>query len=148
MMRWANRQAALVELELLLFSVGGVKVGTPLERVAGVLTDVSLLRDQDDVASIPYHGEDVPLVRAENVFAIGARTHGAPGALILFRTLRGLCAVAVDEALDVLRVTPGDRLYRFPPDETAWSSTRKPWGFVELGDVPILLVDFGPPRVH
>jgi len=148
MMRWAHRQAALVELELLLFSVGGVRVGTPLERVAGVLTDVSLLKDNRDVGAIPYNGENVPLVRAENVFEIGARTHTAPGAVILFRTLRGLCAVAVDEALDVLRVTPGDRLYRFPPDDTAWSSTRRPWGFVELGDVPILLVDFGPLRVH
>lgn len=148
MMRWANRQAALVELELLMFSVGGVRVATPLERVAGVLTDVSLLADRDDMASIPYHGETVPLLRAENVFEVGARTNKSPGALILFRTLRGLYAVAVDEALDVLRVTPGDRLYRFPPEDADWCSKRRPWGFVELGDVPILLVDFGPLRVH
>ena len=123
-------------------------MATPLERVAGVLTDVSLLADNRDIPSIPYHGENVPLVRAENVFDVGARTNGAPGALILFRTLRGLYAVAVDEALDVLRVTPGDRLYRFPPEESSWTSMRRPWGFVELGDVPILLVDFGPLRVH
>jgi hypothetical protein len=147
-MRWANRQAALVELELLMFSVGGVRVATPLERVAGVLTDVSLLADQDDIAFIPYHGERVPLLRAENVFEIGTRTSGRPGALILFRTVKGLYAVAVDEAVDVLRITPGDRLYRFPPDEEVWSSIRKPWGFVELGDTPILLVDLGPVRVH
>ncbi|MDZ4806103.1 MAG: chemotaxis protein CheW [Candidatus Eisenbacteria bacterium] len=148
MMRWANRQAALVELELLMFTVGGVRVATPLERVAGVLTDVSLLAEHSDLASIPYNGENVPLVRAENIFEVGARTHASPGALILFRTLSGLYAVAVDEALDVLRVTPGDRLYRFPPEDAGWASRRRPWGFVELGDVPILLVDFGPLRVH
>lgn len=147
-MKWANRQAALVELELLMFNVGGVRLAAPLERVAGVLTDVSLLDEHTDVPSIPYQGVDVPLLRAENVFDVGARTAAKPGALILFRSVRGLYAVGVDEAVDVLRITPGDRLYRFPPGDDGWTSVRKPWGFVELGDVPILLVDFGPVRVH
>lgn len=147
-MRWANRQAALVELELLMFNVGGVRLAAPLERVAGVLTDVSLLREASDVPSIPYQGKDIPLLRAENVFDVGARTSRTPGAVILFRNVKGLYAVGVDEAVDVLRITPGDRLYRFPPGDDAWCSARKPWGFVELGEIPILLVDFGPVRVH
>jgi hypothetical protein len=147
-MRWVHRQAALVELELLMFNVGGVRLAAPLERVAGVLTDVSIFRDEADVPSIPYQGTNIPLLRAENVFDVGARGPERPAALILFRSVKGLYAVGVDEALDVLRITPGDRLYRFPPGDDGWTSVKKPWGFVELGEIPILLVDFGPIRVH
>lgn len=148
-MKWAHRQAAMMELDLLLFTVGGVRLAAPLDPVAGVLSDVSMHPgNAGDLASIPFQGREVPLLRAENLFNVGAHTGGAPGAVILFHQGPALYGVAVDSVEDVLQLTPGDRLYRFPPEEPEWSTTRRPWGFVELGDVPILLVDFGPIRVH
>lgn len=148
-MRWAHRQAALVELELLMFNVGGVHLAAPLEKVAGILTDFgTALPDGQDGGSIFYQGRRIPLLRAENIFSVGAATRPLPGAIVVFRYGNGLYAVAVDSAEDVLRITPGDRLYRFPPTEPGWQGVRRPWGFIELGDVPILLVDFGPVAVH
>ena len=148
-MRWANRQAALMELELLMFTVGGVHMAAPFERVAGVITDLSQLTpDGRDEGSIPYQGRQIPLLRAENIFNVGVRTRAVPGAVILFRHGGGVYGVVVDTADDVLQITPGDRLYRFPPEEPGWRAVRRPWGFIEIGDVPILLVDFGPVAVH
>lgn len=147
-MRWASRHAAMMEMELLLFRVGGVRLATPMERVACVLTDVSILDQQSDAAALPFHDDLIPILKAENVFDIAPGGSGHPGALILFRGIKGLYAVAVDEAVDVLKVSPGDRFFPFLPGEEAWSSRRRPWGFVEIGDVPILLFDPGPVRVH
>ena len=147
-MRWASRQTALMEMELLLFRVGGVRLATPLDRVACVLTDISILDQEQDAAALPFHEDLVPILRAENVFDIGTGLAGRPGALILFRGLKGLYAVGVDEEVDVLKVSPGDRLYPFPPGEGEWTSRRRPWGFMEIGDAPILLFDPGPVRVH
>ncbi len=144
-MKWAHRQAALVELELLTFTVGGLRMAAPLEQVVGVLSDVSLLAD-GDCGSIPFQGLDVPLLSPENIFPAGVRGARTPGAVILFRAPRGLLGVGVDAAHDVLRVTPGDRLYRLLPG--GGEDLRGPWGFVELGDVPILLVNLRPAPVH
>jgi len=147
-MRWAHRQAALVELELLVFTVGGFRLAAPLEQVAGVLSDISLLEDGGDRGSIPFQGVEIPLLRPENVFSPGIRGASQPGAVILFRTRGGTCGVGVDAAHDVLRITPGDRLYRLLPRTSGGACPPGPWGFVELGDLPIMLVDFGPVQVH
>jgi hypothetical protein len=141
-MRWAHRQAALLELQLLRFTVGGVHLAVPFEKIAGVVDDPSSLLPSGDEGSISFQGRQIPLLRAENIFSVGARTRPEPGAIILFRHGNGLYA---DE---ILQITPGDRLYRFPPGDPGWQLTRRPWGFIEIGDVPILLVDFGPVAVH
>ncbi len=146
-MRWAHRQAALVELELLMFSVGGVHLAAPLEKIGGILTDAPALGGGDG-GSIFFQGRAIPLLRAENIFSVGTATREFPGAVIVFRHGGGTYAVQVDSVDDVLRITPGDRLYRFPPADPGWQMLRRPWGFIELGDVPILLVDFGPVPVH
>jgi hypothetical protein len=147
-MRLAGRHSAMMEMELLLFRVGGVRLATPLERVACVLTDVSILDGELDAAALPFHDDMVPILRAENVFDIAPGIAAPTGALILFRGVTGLYAVAVDEAVDVLKMSPGDRFFPFLPGEEQWSSRRRPWGFVEIGDVPVLLFDPGPVRVH
>jgi chemotaxis signal transduction protein len=137
-----------MELELLMFTVGGVHLAAPFEKVAGVLNPATVLPTGTDEGFIDYQGRKIPLLRAENIFNIGVSTKDMPGAVILFRYGGGLYALAVDTAEDLLQITPGDRLYRFPPGDPGWSSLRRPWGFIELGDVPILLVDFGPVPVH
>jgi chemotaxis signal transduction protein len=148
-MRWAHRQAALLELELLQFTVGGVHLAAPFEKVAGVVNDpATILPNGKENGSIEFQGRRIPLLRAENIFSIGVRTREIPGAVIFFRHGGAVYGLAVDSADDLLQITPGDRLYRFPPGDPGWSSMRRPWGFIELGDVPILLVDFGPVPIH
>jgi hypothetical protein len=147
-MKWAHRQAALVELELLVFTIGQVRLAAPLSSISGVLSDVSLLAQEGDLASIPFQGREIPLVKPANVFSAGLADSASPGAIILFRSGSGLYGMTVDSADQVIRIAPGDGFYRFPPVETGWTSTRGPWGVVELGDAPILLVDFGPVRAH
>jgi len=78
----ANRQAAMMELELLVFRVGGVQLATPLERVACVLTDVTRPDGSASPGIIPYHENMVPVVPAENIFDVAVKSRPDPGAFV------------------------------------------------------------------
>lgn len=147
-MKLAQRQSALIDMEYLMFSVGGTRLAAPVDRIVGVVSDVPTEADGGDGGSVYYRGREIPLLRGEEVFQVGARNGRRPGSALIFRHGQKLFAVAVDDASDVLRLTPGDTLYRFPPEGDGWTAAGRPWGYVEMGDAPVFLVNLGPLRLH
>lgn len=145
-MTLAHRRSALIDVEYLMFSIGVTRLAAPVDRIAGVLSALP-----PDPAGLPnfvsYRGREIPLFRGDEIFDVGARSGQNPGAALVFRHGQRLYAVAVDSANDVLRLTPGDCLYRFPPEGEGRAAGRA-WGYIQMGDVPILLVNPGPLQVH
>lgn len=145
-MTWAQRRSALIDVEYLMFSIGATRLAAPVDRIAGVLS-----APPEGTAGLPafvrYRGREIPLFRGDEIFHVGARSGQRPGAALVFRHGQRFYAVAVDSANDVLRLTPGDCLYRFPPEAEGPPAGRA-WGYVQMGDAPILLVNPGPLQVH
>lgn len=147
-MKLAHRQSALVDIEYLMFSVGGTRLAAPVDRIVGVVSDLPDHLGGPASGCLHYRGRDIPLLRGEEVFEVGARNGRHPGSALIFRHGQRLYAVAVDDARDVLRLAPGDTLYRFPPEGEGPPVSGRPWGYVEMGDAPVFLVNLGPLRLH
>lgn len=145
-MNWAQRQSTLIDVEYLMFSIGGTRLAAPVDRIAGVLPALPMAPGGLP-AFVRYRGREIPLFRGDEIFHVGATSGRNPGAALVLRHGQRLYAVAVDCANDVLRLTPGDCLYRFPP-EGEGPPTGRAWGYVQLGDSPVFLVNPGPLRVH
>jgi hypothetical protein len=71
-----------------------------------------------------------------------------PSQAILFDDGKGLYGMAVDATGDVVEVTPGDDLYTFPPQAVTDCTPLRPWGYLDLGERPVLLLDLAPVVVH
>jgi chemotaxis signal transduction protein len=147
-MKLAHRQSALIDVEYLMFSVGGTRLAAPVDRIVGVVSDLPGQVDAVSGGSVCYRGREIPLLRGEEVFQVGTCNGRRPGSALIFRHGQKLFAVAVDDASDVLKLTPGDTLYRFPPEGDSWNASGRPWGYVEMGDAPVFLVNLGPLRLH
>lgn len=145
-MTWAQRRSATIDVEYLMFSIGGTRLAAPVDRIAGILSTLpAVISGVAD--SVLYRGREIPLFMGDEIFQVGATSGKKPSAALVFRHGQRFYAVAVDSANDVLRVTPGDCLYRVPP-EGEGPPTGRAWGYVQMGDSPILLVNPGPLRVH
>ena len=138
-------------LEVLLFSVGGVRYGVALNQVVGLVHDVpeGSRYDADGAAQVMlFEGKDVPVFPADDfLHEVGPDSQNMREAII-FDDGRGLYGMAIDTADSVVGVTPGNDLYVLPPQEASDLSPCRAWGVLTVAEKPVILLDMSRVSAH
>ncbi|MFH0874243.1 MAG: hypothetical protein V1846_05400 [Candidatus Komeilibacteria bacterium] len=158
-------------LQVVVCWLGSQRIAIPWQQVAGVLKDISF--DQKDVESLPFMGQDIPLISGYEAFNINAAdpTFNDPSCVVILqpsgsrlRRERNHLSAILQE-FDVHLETECDRLwavivdrtedepspvlvdahlYLLPPDTRDLSGPLIT-GLINDGDIPTLLVEFRTP---
>lgn len=138
-------------LEVLLFTVGGVRYGVSLNQVVGLVHD---LPGEDATASeheaqfLLFEGKDVPVFPADDFLHDVGPDSAAPNEAIIFDDGRGLYGMAIDSTDSVVGVTPGDDLYVLPPQEVTEMTPCRAWGILTVAELPVILLDMSRVAAH
>jgi hypothetical protein len=139
-------------LEVLLFSVGGVRYGVCLDQVVGVVHD--LPRDGDatppshQAQTLLFEGETVPVFPADDFLYDMGPEGSVSREAIIFDDGRGLYGMAIDSTDTVVGVIPGDELYVLPPQAATAASPCRAWGILTVADHPVILLDMSRVLAH
>lgn len=136
-------------LEVLLFSVGGVRYGIPLSQVVGVVQD--LPREgmaRIEAQTMLFEGRDVPVFPADDFIAEMGPHSENPREAIIFDDGQGLYGMAIDGTESVVGVTPGNELYMLPPQEVTDLHPCRPWGILTMAERPVILLDMSRVTAH
>jgi hypothetical protein len=137
-------------LEVLLFSVGGVRYGVPLNQVVGLVHD---LPDDgrelgDETQLMLFEGRDVPVFPADDFLHDVGPDSEIPREAIIFDDGCGLYGMAIDGTDSVVGVTPGDDLYVLPPQEVTDMNPCRAWGVLTFAEKPVILLDMSRVSAH
>jgi hypothetical protein len=150
-MRAAARHMKDPVLEVLLFSVAGVKYGVALRQVVGLVQDLPREEAWDldeDAHLLLFEGRQVPVFPADDfLFDVGPRG-GMPREAIIFDDGAGLYGMCIDSTHSVVEVTPGDDLYVLPPQEVTDQAPCRAWGILTLAERPVILLDMSRVSIH
>jgi chemotaxis signal transduction protein len=138
-------------LEVLLFSVGGVRYGVPLSRVVGLVQELDL----DPLGPLPgtaqmvwFEERNVPVLPADDfLHGIGPRS-SRPREIIIFEGGEEPYGVFVDATHSVVEVVPGNDLYFLPPAEEPEEMTPRAWGVFTFAERPVMLLDMARASIH
>jgi len=138
-------------MEILLFSVAGVRYGVPLSQVVGLVHDIP---GEDGAAPgyeaqvMLFEGKDVPVFPAGDFLQeVGPSTREAREAII-FDDGSGLYGMAIDTTDSVVGVTPGNDFYMLPPQEATELSPCRAWGILTHAEKPVILLDMSRVFAH
>ncbi len=136
-------------LEVLLFSVSGVRYGVELGQVVGLVRDLPAEGARfEEGQLLLFEGREVPVFPAEDfLHDLGPGGCGSREAII-FDDGRGFYGMAVDATESVREITVGDGLYVFPPQEATDIAPCRAWGLLSLAERPVLLLDMSRVAVH
>lgn len=138
-------------LEVLIFSVGGVRYGIPLSQVVGLVKDIP--HQQGTQAPIGaqcmlFEGIDVPVFPAADFIAEMGPHSEDPREVIIFDDGQGMFGMAIDGTDSVIGVTPGSDLYVLPPQDVSDLYPCRPWGVLTHSEKPVLLLDMSRVTAH
>jgi hypothetical protein len=138
-------------IEVLLFSVGGVRYGVPLGQVVGLVKDLEAATDAPRGAvaqMLLFEGIHVPVLPADDfIQEMGPRVSRGREAII-FDNGTGPYGVFVDAVHYVVEAVPGNDLYVLPPTEGEDPDAPRAWGVLTVAERPVLLLDLSHASMH
>lgn len=138
-------------IEVLLFSVGGVRYGVPTGSVVGLVKDLeSAFPGGNGVCAqmLFYEGRHVPVLPADDfIRELGPRASRGREAILLDNGA-GLYGISVDAIHDTVDAVPGRDLYLLPPREDEDPGAPRTWGVLTVAERPVLLLDLSHASLH
>lgn len=137
-------------LEILLFTVGGVRYGVSLNQVVGLVHDLPGEEDSSDHEArfLLFEGRDVPVFPADDFLHDVGPDSASPREAIIFDDGCGLYGMAIDSTDSVVGVTSGDDLYVLPPQEATELTPCRAWGILTVAELPVILLDMSRVSAH
>jgi hypothetical protein len=137
-------------LEILLFTVGGVRYGVSLNQVVGLVHDLpgEDAAPDHEAQFLLFEGKDVPVFPADDFLHDVGPDAATPREAIIFDDGRGLYGMAIDSTDSVVGVTPGDDLYVLPPQEATETTPCRAWGILTVAELPVILLDMSRVTAH
>jgi hypothetical protein len=137
-------------IEVLLFSVGGVRYGVPLGQVVGLVKDLetSAGAPRASAQTLLFEGNHVPVLPADDfIQEMGPRVSRGREAII-FDNGAGPYGVFVDAVHYVVEAVPGNDLYVLPPADGEDPDSPRAWGVLTVAERPVLLLDLSHASMH